>query len=126
MSSGVHRVERMKQCDDISAVSRELEIDRRLLYRRRDQLDPPEKSEWPPPQNSRESTLRKESYNSSECWPRNSGTRFFQRPCKKLGRDGSRGATLARRHLAPNPGSDVLCKAGLSIERMCQLDNRNG
>ena len=53
-------VERMKQCDDISALSRELDIDRRLLYRWRDQLDPPTKSEWPPPQNSRESTLRKE------------------------------------------------------------------
>jgi transposase len=53
-------VERMKQCDDISALSRELDIDRRLLYRWRDQLEPPHKSEWPPPQNSRESTLRKE------------------------------------------------------------------
>src|SRR5689334_23907557 len=49
----------MKQCDDISALSRELDIDRRLLYRWRDQLDPPDKSEWPPPQTSRESTLRK-------------------------------------------------------------------
>ena len=53
-------VERMKQCDDISALSRELDIDRRLLYRWRDQLEPAEKSEGPPPQNSRESTLRKE------------------------------------------------------------------
>ena len=53
-------VERMKQCDDISALSRELDIDRRLLYRWRDQFDPPDKSEWPPPQTSRESTLRKE------------------------------------------------------------------
>src|SRR5215207_4451696 len=49
-----------EQCDDFSALSRELEIDRRLLYRWRDQLDPPDKSEWPPLQNSRESTLRKE------------------------------------------------------------------
>jgi len=38
-------IERMKQCDDISALSRELDIDRRLLYRWRDQLDPPHKSE---------------------------------------------------------------------------------
>ena len=53
-------VERMKQCDDIVALSKELNIHRRLLYRWRDQLDPVEKSEWPPPQNSRESTLRKE------------------------------------------------------------------
>lgn len=53
-------VERMKQCDDIVALSKELNIHRRLLYRWRDQLDPVEKGEWPPPQNSRESTLRKE------------------------------------------------------------------
>ena len=50
----------MKQCDDIVALSKELNIHRRLLYRWRDQLDPVEKSEWPPPQNSREATLRKE------------------------------------------------------------------
>ncbi|MCM3905530.1 MAG: transposase [Pyrinomonadaceae bacterium] len=53
-------VERMKQCDDIVALSKELDIHRRLLYRWRDQLDPVDKGEWPPPQNSRESTLRKE------------------------------------------------------------------
>ena len=53
-------VERMKQCDDIVALSKGLDIHRRLLYRWRDQMDPVEKGEWPPPQNSRESTLRKE------------------------------------------------------------------
>ena len=53
-------VERMNQCDDISALAKELDIDRGLLYRWRNQLDPPDKNEWPPPQNSRESTLRKE------------------------------------------------------------------
>jgi transposase len=53
-------VERMKQCDDIVALAAELDIHRRLLYRWRDQLDPVDKGEWPPPQNSRESTLRKE------------------------------------------------------------------
>ena len=53
-------VERMKQCDDIVALAKELNIHRRLLYRWRDRLEPAEKSEWPPPQNSRESTLRKE------------------------------------------------------------------
>ena len=53
-------VERMKQCDDIGALAKELGIHRRYLYRWRDQLEPAEKSEGPPPQNSRESTLRKE------------------------------------------------------------------
>jgi len=50
----------MKQCDNILALSAELELDRRLMYKWRDQLDPVDKGEWPPPQNSRESTLRKE------------------------------------------------------------------
>jgi len=53
-------VERMKQCDDIGALAKELDIHRRYLYRWRDQLEPAEKSEGPPPQNSRESSLRKE------------------------------------------------------------------
>jgi transposase-like protein len=53
-------VERMKQCDDIVALSKELDIHRRLLYRWRDQLDPLDQGEWPPPQNSREATLRQE------------------------------------------------------------------
>jgi transposase-like protein len=53
-------VERMKHCDNILTLSAELKLDRRLMYRWRDQLDPVDKGEWPPPQNSRESRLRKE------------------------------------------------------------------
>jgi transposase-like protein len=53
-------VERLKKCDHIVALSRELGVHRRLLYKWRDQLDPAEVPEESPPQNSRESTLRKE------------------------------------------------------------------
>src|SRR5207245_3751008 len=53
-------VERLKKCDNIVALSRELGVHRRLLYKWRDQLDPAEVPEESPPQNSRESTLRKE------------------------------------------------------------------
>jgi transposase-like protein len=52
-------VERLKSWDNIMALSRELGVHRRLLYKWRDQLDPAEIEELPP-QNSRESTLRKE------------------------------------------------------------------
>ena len=52
-------VERMKQCNDIGALAKELEVHRRMLYRWRDQLDPAEKREGPPPQ-SREARLRKQ------------------------------------------------------------------
>jgi transposase-like protein len=52
-------VERMKQCDDIGALAKELDIHRRMLYRWRDQLDPVEKRAGPPP-HSREARLRQE------------------------------------------------------------------
>jgi transposase-like protein len=50
-------VERLKKCDNNVALSRELGVHRRLLYRWRDQLDPAEAPEESP---SRESILRKE------------------------------------------------------------------
>ena len=53
-------VERMSACENILRLSRELGIHRRLLYKWRDQLDPVEPREESPPQNPRESTLRKE------------------------------------------------------------------
>ena len=53
-------VERLKSCENIVALSRELGVHRRLLYKWRDQLDPIEPREESAPPNSRESTLRKE------------------------------------------------------------------
>jgi len=53
-------VERLKSCENIVALSQELGVHRRLLYKWRDQLDPVEPREESPPQNPRESTLRKE------------------------------------------------------------------
>jgi transposase len=53
-------VERLKSCDNIVALSRELGVHRRLLYKWRDELEAAEIAEESPPQTSRESTLRKE------------------------------------------------------------------
>ncbi len=53
-------VARMNECSNILALAEELDIDRRLMYKWRDQFDPVEKDEQQPPLNSRESTLRKE------------------------------------------------------------------
>ena len=53
-------VERLKPCDNIVALSEELGVHRRLLYKWRDQLDPVDSGDGPPPENPRESTLRKE------------------------------------------------------------------
>jgi transposase-like protein len=52
-------VERMKQCDDIGALAKELAIHRRMLYRWRDQLDPVKQSKGSAP-NSGEARLRHE------------------------------------------------------------------
>ena len=90
------------------ALAEELGVHRRLLYKWRDQLDPVEKGEWPPPENSRESTLRKEVSQLKRVLADKTWKWIFSKvPCKKSRLDASRAATLARRHLRPNPGSDV-------------------
>ena len=54
-----YAVARLKQCDNIVALSKELGVHRRLLYTWRDQLEPAESAEGPAG-TSRETTLRKE------------------------------------------------------------------
>ena len=53
-------VERMKQCDNILALSEELGVHRRLMYKWRDQFEAVKKDEELPPLNSREAVLRNE------------------------------------------------------------------
>jgi transposase-like protein len=53
-------VNRLKECDNVSELAKELGVHRRLLYTWRDKLEPAEKETGPPPVNSRETTLRKE------------------------------------------------------------------
>jgi transposase-like protein len=53
-------VDRLKQCENIVELAKELGISRRLLYTWREKLEPVESGDSPPPANARESTLRKE------------------------------------------------------------------
>ena len=53
-------VERMKHCDNIGELAKELGIHRRLLYRWRDQLEPVEKGAGPAPPSPGEARLRQE------------------------------------------------------------------
>jgi transposase-like protein len=53
-------VERLQGCENIVELAKELGIPRQLLYRWRDQLAPANIGDEPPPENLRESTLRKE------------------------------------------------------------------
>jgi transposase-like protein len=55
-----YAVARLKHCEHIVALSKELGVHRRLLYRWRDHLEPAESDQGPPLGNSRETTLRKE------------------------------------------------------------------
>lgn len=52
-------VNRLKQCENIVALAKELGVHRRLLYTWREKLEPVESPEGPPV-NRRETTLRKE------------------------------------------------------------------
>jgi transposase-like protein len=51
-------VERMKHCENIAALSEELGVHRRMLYKWRAKFDPVDTGDEPPPENPRESTLR--------------------------------------------------------------------
>ena len=53
-------VERLKGCDNIVALSEELGVHRRLLYKWRDQFELVDSSAGAPALNPREATLRKE------------------------------------------------------------------
>ncbi len=53
-------LERLKRCDNIVELAKELGVHRRLLYTWRDKLEPVDSEGGPPPESSRESTLRKE------------------------------------------------------------------
>jgi hypothetical protein len=50
----------MKQCENVQALSAELDLDRRMMYRWREQFDRDNKGRWRPPQKAWESTLRRE------------------------------------------------------------------
>lgn len=53
-------VERMKQCENIQALSAEVGVHRRLLYKWREQFEAVNKAAELPPLNGRESALRQE------------------------------------------------------------------
>jgi len=52
-------VERLKSCDNITALAQELGVNLRILYKWRDQLDPAASSDKSPPQASQESRCAK-------------------------------------------------------------------
>jgi transposase-like protein len=114
-------VERMKRCENMVALSEELGVSRRLLYRWRDQLDPIEGRQESPPESPRESTLRMENLQRKRLLAEKTLEVDFSRvPCKQ-----SRTTQEVRRRWregVPDQIRGVMSKQGsLSIERMCYL-----
>ncbi len=114
-------VDRLRKCDNVVALSEELGVHRRLLYKWRQQLDPAEADGTAPP-DTREFTLD-QGDQSVEAPPgrEDSGDRFFQRCLAK-----SRGSTPEqRKHWREgiyDQIREVMSMQGkLSVERMCAL-----
>src|SRR5215467_11700949 len=98
-------VDRLKQCENIVERAKELGVHRRLLYRWRDQLEPAESEDRPPPASSRETTLRKEVSRLKRVLAEKTlEVDFFTGALHKVQARRQGTAALARRRLRPHPG----------------------
>ena len=103
-------VERLKGCDNIVALSQELGVHRRLLYKWRDQLEPIEDGEGPPA-NSRERELRQQVTQLKRVVAdKTLEADFFKGALQKSRLDARAEATLATRHLRADPRSDAYAR----------------
>ena len=116
-------VERLKTCDNIVALSKELGVHRRLLYQWRDQFAPFDESAEPAThrQFTAGHTSPKNAPAQACARGQNPSGGFFQRCLAK-----SRGSTPAERALWREGVYDHIqdmmpLQGSLSIERMCQL-----
>lgn len=83
-------VERLKRCDNISELSRELGVSGGLLYEWRRKMEPIDSGDGPPSESSRESKLRKEVSKLKRVLPDKTVELIFSRvPCKKSRLDAS-------------------------------------
>ena len=100
-------VDRLRKCDNVVALSEELGVHRRLLYKWRMQLEPTE-PDGPAPPDTREFTLAREISQLKRLLAEKiQEIDFSEVPCKKSRLDAGREKALARRHLRPNPGTNV-------------------
>jgi len=104
------------------ALSRELGVHRRLLYKWRHQLDPAEIAEESPPQNSRESTLRKEVNQLKRLLAEKTvEVDFFKGALQKVEARRQRRGKLWRDGIYDEIQEVMPLQGSTSIERMCQL-----
>jgi transposase-like protein len=114
-------VERMNACENIVRLSRELRVCRTLLYKWRYQLEPTEAlSEGAPPQNCRESTLRRGIGKLKRLLPdKMVEVDFFRGALQKV--EARRQRTDISGEKASTTKFEMPLQGSLSIERMCQL-----
>ena len=104
------------------ALARELGVHRRLLYKWRDQLDPVEVPEEWPPQNSRESTLRKEVSQLKRLLADKAvEVDFFKGALQKVEARRQRSRKLWRDGIYDEIQEVMPLQGSMSVERMCQL-----
>jgi transposase-like protein len=112
-------VQRLKSCGNIIALSEELGVHRRLLYKWRDQLEAIEDDQGPPA-NSRERELRQQDARLKRgIADKTLEADFSKVPCKK-------GSTPEQNQLWRNCIFDQIeelmpMPGGMGIERMCRL-----
>jgi transposase-like protein len=103
-------VERLKGCESIVALSEELGVHRRLLYKWRDQLEAMDHGEGPA-ENGKERELRLQVTRLKRLVAEKTLEADFSKvPCKKSRLDVRATSNLARRHLRPNPGIDAAAR----------------
>jgi hypothetical protein len=116
-------VERMRNCDSILELAKELGVHRSVLYQWRDQLAPLDRLEWRDVRWRRPGNLRwnGRTGGSSRCWRTNAGGGFFSRCLAK-----SRGSRPAEHETWRDGIYDQIrelmsMQGKLGIERMCRL-----
>ena len=114
-------VERMNACENIVRLSREPRVCRTLLYKWRYQMEPTEAlSEGAPPQNCRESTLRREIGKLKRLLAdKMVEVDFFRSALQKVEARRQRNDISGEK--ACTTKSEMPLQGNLSIERMCQL-----
>ena len=104
-------VERLKTCDNIVALSKELGVHRRLLYKWRDQFAPFDENAEPATGSSPPATLRRKLHQLKRVLvDKTLEVDFSKVPCKKSRLDASGAGCLARRRLRPNRGNDAVAR----------------
>ena len=104
-------VERLKTCDNIVALSKELGVHRRLLYKWRDQFAPFDETAEPATGTSPQTTLRRTVHQLQRLLvDKTLEVDFFKGACEKSRLDASGPDALAGRRLRPNPSDDAIAR----------------